>query len=444
MRISNILTICLLGAGASRADDLTIAGGTTLLSGVVRSIDEQGAVELSSPLSPEPLILKSGAVDKVEFNSGNPPAEQPPSMVQLANGDRLPATLEGLDETKLTLSSPYLGRLEIPRGALGMLQLGIRQGKLVYSGPTKLSEWLEGDLDAKNWTFENRNLTANGQASAARLIDFPQQFILRFTLKWEARGNPNFEVTFADPMLEKGKSADRYLLRFNSAGFQIRREASRGQHYAELISLARLPSHFPDRSLDVEIRVNRKTSKLQVYLNGEPDGESVDPLEGTPTGRGIVFNCNNQSNQTQSIRDIQVLELDDSAVRHRSEDRGDPKQDSLISRDDERWGGKLIDIRGDRENQIFRIKSEFQNEPLDIPASAVSTVFFTAKPGDEAKAPKCPFLLRLQDKGVLSVNSCRFDAENVHAVHPLLGPITLKREGVTSLQRTDSKPKPES
>ena len=50
-------------------------------------------------------------------------------------------------------------------------------------------------------------------------------------------------------------------------------QASRGQHYAELISLARLPSHFPDRSLDVEIRVNRKTSKLQVYLNGEPDGE---------------------------------------------------------------------------------------------------------------------------------------------------------------------------
>lgn len=444
MRISNTLTLCLLAAGASHADDLTIAGGATLLSGVVRSIDEQGAVELASPLSPEPLILKSGVVDKVEFSTGNPAAEQPPTMVQLANGDRIPAILEGLDETKLTLSSPYLGRLEIPRDALGMLQLGIRQGKLIYSGPTKLSEWLGGDLDAKNWNFQNRGLTANGPATASRQIDFPQQFVLRFTLKWEARGNPNFEVTFADPMLEKGKSADRYLLRFNSAGFQIRREASRGQHYAELISLARLPSHFPDRSLEVEIRVNRKTSRLQVYLNGDPDGEAVDPLEGTPTGRGLVFICNNQSNQTQVIRNIQVLELDDSAVRHRSEERGDPKQDSLISRDDERWGGRLLDIRGDRENQSFRIKSEFQNDPLDIPASAVSTVFFTVKQDDDAKPPKCPFTLRLQDKGVLSVTSCRFDAENVSAVHPLLGPITLKREGVTSLQRTDSKSKPES
>lgn len=444
MRISNILLPGLLGIAPLWADDLTIAGGSTRLSGSVRSIDEQGSVELASPLSPAPLILKSGTVDKVDFSTDEAAAEQAPALVELANGDRLPATIEGLDEAKLSLTSPHLGKLEIPRDALGLIQLGIRQGKLIYSGPVKLADWMQGEVDSKNWNFENRGLLANGPATAARKVDLPEQFVLRFTLKWEARGNPNFEVTFADPMIEKGKAADRYLLHFNSAGFQIQREASKGQHYGKLINLARLPNQFPERSLEVEIRVNRKTAKLQVYLNGEPEGECVDPLIGSPTGNGIVFTCNNQNGQTQEIRDIQVLELEDSAVRHRAEERGDPNHDSLISRDDERWGGKLLEIRGDSANQVFRIKSEFQNDPLDIPATDVSTVFFKLKPDAGKENPKCPYLLRIKDKGVLSVNSCRFDAETVSAVHPLLGPITIRRDGVTSLQRTETKSKPES
>lgn len=443
MRISNMLMCGLLAAGPAAADDLRISGGTTRLTGTVRSINEQGAVELDSPLSPTPLVLKAGIVDQVEFSAATAQEPQPPSLVQLANGDRLPATIESLDDRKLTVVSPHLGRLEIPRESLRMLQLGIRQGQSVYSGPTKLAEWIEGSADAKNWEFQDRSLVANGPATASRRINFPENFILRFRLEWESRTNPNFEVTFADPMLEKGKAADRYLLRFNSAGFQIKREAARGQHYADVISLARLPNQFPDRSLDIEIRVNRKTSKLEVFLNGEPDGEAVDPLEGTPSGTGLMFICNQQNGQRQEISAIGVTELEDSSIRHRSEERGDPKQDSLISREDERWGGSLLEIRGNRENPLFRLKSEFQNDPLEIPASDVSTVFFAARKDGAPKPPDCAYLLRLKDKGELSVSTCRFDAENVTATHPLLGPVTIKRSGVTSLQRTDAKNPPE-
>src|SRR6478609_5879935 len=90
----------LLAAGASgvlRADNLTLSGDARL-TGTVRSINDAGVIELSSPLSPEPVLLKSGAVAKVEFSA--PEAEQNPpgTLVELVNGDVLPATTESLDD----------------------------------------------------------------------------------------------------------------------------------------------------------------------------------------------------------------------------------------------------------------------------------------------------------------------------------------------------------
>ena len=51
--------------------------------------------------------------------------------------------------------------------------------------------------------------------------------------------------------------------------------------------------------------------------------------------RGDPGNPRNRDRSSSMIR----------ANRHRSEERGDPKTDSLISREDDRWGGRLMDIR---------------------------------------------------------------------------------------------------
>jgi hypothetical protein len=54
--------------GPLAADELTLDGGARL-TGVVRSINEAGVLELLSELSPEPVMLKRGTVEKVEFSS---------------------------------------------------------------------------------------------------------------------------------------------------------------------------------------------------------------------------------------------------------------------------------------------------------------------------------------------------------------------------------------
>lgn len=435
----------LLGASAF-ADDLTLAAGNARLSGTVRSIHPDGVVELASPLSPEPLRLKDGSVNKVEFSTTPAAAETPDAVVELANGDLLPATIEGLDSRALTVTSPDAGRIEIPRAALSSIQLGVRDHKLVYSGPRNIEEWSGIDGPLKNLTFDGGRLVANGQATAARKINLPRNFILRFTLAWQARQMPNFQVYFADPLKPRGEPSDRYYVQFGGAGLEIKREASQGKRYNTIAQLNRTPNLYPDRELKVELHVNRATSRIQLFLNDEPEGTWEDPIPSIPSGDAIAIVCNASNGNPQDIRNVQILELDDSRVRHRTEDRGDAAQDSLISREDDRWGGSLTEIRRNESGPVFVFKSDFQAEPLEIPAAHVSTVFFAKPAGEAGEAADARHFLRLRGEGGLKVTSCRFDGDAVTASHPLLGEIRLARSGIISLERRKpeppAKPKP--
>lgn len=425
--------------GPLLADDLTLGGGARL-TGTVRSINEAGVVELASELSPQPLRMKKGTVEKVEFSAKGTTPKPPSAVVELANGDQLPANIEALDERHLTVLSPEAGRLEIPREALKSLQLGILQRQVAYAGPRNLDEWTRAEADVKNWVFDHNSLIANGPATASKNLSLPHQFILRFTLKWQAKQIPNFQVFFADPLKPKGELCDRYYLQFGGAGLEIKREAAKGKRYNTIVQLNRNPNQYPEHQLQVELRVDREGARLQLILNGEPEGEFVDPIAVVPQGTGITLVCQTQPGSPLEIREIEVLEFDDSRGRHRSEERGDPKADSLISREDDRWGGQLIEIRKSGDGQLFRFKSDFQKDLLEIPAADVSTVFFAAKGGKVAEPADHPFVLRLRGEGSLRVSSCQFSEDAVSAVHPLLGPVKFRREGILSMEQTAAKP----
>lgn len=449
MRISNRLTggfpALLLAATAASADDITLASGNSRLSGEVRAIHADGAIELASPLSQQPLRLKNGAVRKVEFTALPSTADAPGAIVELANGDRIPATVETLDDRTLTVNSPHAGRVSIPRAALSSLQLGVREHKLVYSGPKNLEEWQGLDGQLKNLSIDGGALIANGQASAVRDIGLPRDFIIRFTLIWQERQMPNFQVYFADPLRPRGEPTNRYYVQFNGAGVELKREVEHGKRWHSFVTLNRTPNLYPNRELKVEVHVVRSTSRLKLFINEEPEGEWEDPIGSIPEGGGIAIVSNASNGNVQRVSGIRILELDDSRTRHGAEDRGDGKQDSLISRDDDRWGGSLTEIRPAASGPVFVFKSDFQNEPLEIPETDVSTVFF-AKPAGEADPGAAPaYRLRLRDGGSLQISSCRFDGDSVTAGHPLLGELRLGRAGVLAFESVsaDKPAKPE-
>ncbi len=451
MRISNKILTAILACGHGlivpvSADDLTFADGSTQLTGTVRSIDEADRVELISPLSPQPLLLKGETIEKVEFSMGNAAQAPPSALIELSNGDLLPAAIESMDDRILTVKSPTAGSLEIPRNSLSSLQLGIRQRNLVYAGPRGLEEWIEGNADAKNWSFSNNSLIARGPATASmKITNLPKQFILRYTLKWKDKQSPNFQVYFADPLKAKGEPTDRYYLQFGSAGLEIKREASKGKRYNSIAQLNRRPNQFPDRQLKVEIRVNRNTSRLQLFLNGEPEGEFDDPFSPAPNGTGIalVSNTPNGTSITQEIHNIEILEYDDSRIRHHAEERGDPKTDSLISTEDDRWSGHLTKISKAPEKSVFHFDSDIQTDPLEIPEADVSTVFLASEKDEKTVDEATRLVLNLRGDGSLRVKSCRFTDNVAFADHPLLGMLELRRDDIISIVRTQpEKPKP--
>ena len=421
----------------AHADKLTLTGDARL-TGTVRSIHESGVVELASELSPEPVLLKAGAVDKVEFSAPETAPPPPGTLIELTNGDLLPATVETLDEQNLGVLTEYAGRLTIPRAALKSMQLGVHKRKAIYTGPRSTEEWSRDVDDSRQWKFANGTLVADGPASGSRKFETPPQFILKFTLKWQA--NPNFQIYFADPLTPKAEAVDRYYMQFNGAGLEIKREASKGKRFQTVILLARTPDQFPNNQMDVEIRVDRKASRLHLLLNGEPEGAGVDPVADAPPGNGVTLVNTSSAGLSQEIRAIEILELDNVRARHRSEDRGDTKTDSLISRDEDRWGGRLISIRKGPEGTVFSFKSDFQDEPLELSEADVSTVFFAQPEDQAAPANDHTFALRLSGEGSLRVSSCAFSPEGVTARHPLLGSLKINRAGVVAMERLDPKP----
>lgn len=454
MPISNQITAicCALGMASAtvHADELTLAAGDSRLSGTVRSINENGVVELATELSPEPLMLRDGMLRKVQFSGGGSAEDASSAVIELTNGDLLPGTIESLDERLLTFVSPQAGRLEIPRDALKSMQLGVRRHAVVYAGPMSLDEWSDDGGEMRNWIFERKSLVSRGPSTASKLVDLPEQFILRFNLRWQARNNPNFQVFFADPLLEKGVAADRYYLQFGGAGLEIKRESSTGKRYHTVGLLNRTPNQYPDNQIKVEIRVIRPTSRIQLFLNDEPEGEFVDPIPSVPDGSGITFVCNTSNGSTQEISAIEILEFDDKRGRHGAEDRGNPKTDSLISRDEDRWSGRLLSISQNESGSLFHFKADSQDVPMEIPESDVSTVFFTTRSdnpgaGGTEDHPRS-YLLRLRGQGTLRVGSCRFTEDRVIAVHPLLGPLELHRDGIEAMERgqpeTEELPEP--
>ena len=432
------LCAALAAALPAHADDIALTGDASL-SGTIRSINEAGVVELATALSPEPVFLKAGAVEKVEFSPPQESPDTPGALVELTNGDLLPAAIEGLDGKNLTVTSMDAGRLVIPRAVLKSVQLGIHKRKVVYSGPKNAEEWIGDAEGARSWRFENNALVATGPAYAAKEFNIPSQFVFRFSLKWQ--GNPNFQISFADPLKPKGEVCDRYYLQFAGAGLELKRESTKGNRYTTIILSNRTPDQFAESQVEVEIRVDRKTSRLHLFLNGEPEGAGIDPVKGAPEGRGVTLVSNSPNGNEQEVRGIEILELDDARARHRSEDRGDPKTDSMISRDDDRWGGRLTEIRKTGDGLVFSFKSDFQEAPLELLESDVSTVFF-ANPAEVKKTEVArPLVLRLLANGILRVSSCSFSDTAVFAVHPLLGPLNIRRAGIAALERLESKPK---
>jgi hypothetical protein len=442
MQISNsfkrVATLFMFSSiGILHADKLTMESNARL-TGTVSSISEAGVVELASEIATQPVLLKPGVVQKVEFSAPESIGESPSTLIELINGDMLPVTIDSFDEKELVVKTPSAGGFSIPRSALKSMQLGFHKEKIIYRGPQKNREWKNEIEEPRSWKFSDNALTTDGIAYGSKQFELPLSFTLKFKLKWQE--SPNFRISFADPLNSNANPVDRYMMKFDDGGLEVKRESSKGNRYQNVILLPqRTPEQYPDNKLDIEIRVDRKASLLELLLNGEPETKGVDPAGQAPIGNGILIYGESLGGEEQSISEIEIHEFDHATARHLAEDRGDGKSDSLISRDEDRWSGKLLSIKKGSDGVMLSFKSDFQDDSLELSETEVSTIFF-AQAGGETKLDKeNEYALRLTGNGLLRVSSCAFSNDFITAQHRLLGPLKINRSGVAALEWVSSK-----
>eukprot|EP00903_Cladosiphon_okamuranus_P004037 g4035.t1 len=350
-------------------------------------------------------IAGNGAVREITFEPGETDFGIPDQRLTLVNGDVLPVTVTGLAGDMLTASSPDLGTLEIPRDAVDTLQLGIVPTRVVFSGPEGLGGWILDSSNQQAWEIRNGRFLARENGTIARDVALPEKFIIRFRLSWKNR--PNFRFFFADPLKDAGERVNRYFLQFAGAGMELKRESTGASRYSTVALIDRPPERFSRNSMEIEIRMDRSTGLIQFYLDGELEGRYADRISDIPAGSGIAFQSQAPPESEQEIRNIEVLEWDDRGDRHRSEERGDGREDSLIGRFGERFSGGLTAIREGEEGAVYVFKSDFQKERIELPEEEVSTIFFAG--GKEKDFSEMEGLVvKLRGGGEIRVSACEF------------------------------------
>lgn len=415
------------------ADEVTLTDGSRL-SGTVTALDDTGQILLDSGLAFEPFRLRAETLKRVDFAASGPASDPHDALVTLLDGDSLPGELVGIDADHLTLATPSAGELRIPRKAVGTVQLGVRPRKVLYRGPSDESGW----TIRNGWRFESRRFVSDGGGTLSREFDLPVSFALRFRVAW--RHSPNLQVYFADDSLATTGKADRYYLQLGGSGIELKRQQSNDGHpYLSMASIPGEPSDYPDGDVEVELRVDRQLGLVHLYLDGQYEGRFADPVKSPPAGRGIMFRSNLGGGESQVIDAIEIREWDASSDRHRGEERGDTTRDVVITRSSDRGTGTILGLNPGPDGGVIRYQGPHHPDPVDLPLSEVSTLFF-AHPADPPAAARPPLVLGLRGRGSLGVSSCNFTGETVQAKHPLLGALTLRRDAVATLERPAPRP----
>lgn len=430
------LSLCLLCI-ASFAGAVEISFlGKNKISGELMEMDPDGTVTLNAPYSTEPLKIKPDVIQKIDFGKSNIKYELPEQNITLINGDSLPVEVRSLDEKFLKVHSPSMGELSLPREMISSLEVGIFSKKSIYKGPNEIGEWSNAKDQATEWAVEDKILFSHGSGTIYRDVKLPEKYSIRFKLKWETV--PNFKFSFGDPMDFKGASVNRYYLQFNRAGMEIKRESTGKQRYYPIAQIARTPQEFAAKELWIEVRVNRKNGRIELYLDNRLQDKYTDNYPNTPSGTGISFHAEAAEDNQLSITNIEISQWDERADSNALRERGDLKEDAVIGSNGERSGGRILSIINGSDGSIYRFKSNYQDNPMDLPDSEVSTIYFADAAPDKKLEEFKGLSLFFRGGGSCQVTKCSFNGDKVSISHPLLGDIQLNRSIVSHLERSVS------
>lgn len=424
--ITSTLLICL--ASTSIADELALIDGSEL-TGEVISMTSEGTLVLESPNALNPLEIRASNIRRVNFTDAQNKSLSHDARVSLINGDNLPCDLLSIDDQSVKVDTDFAGILELDRSAVSRIQLGLKPRRVLMNGVSSKTSWTLDD----DWRISGDALRSNGRGSATTKVDeLPTAFSVSFDVSWKNRPHMTFLFGGEKPDAANN-SQTRYALEFGLSGFELKRIGNSGQSQT-LGWVNRKPTDFRDKQVQVDVRCDRESRIIWLYIDGELEGRFLDPSEEIPAGNYITFKSSSD-NRDQNITKLRVREWDSIGDRHRSEDRGENTSDVIIDNDGQRFNGDLLETTKEDGDNIVLFKIRHHDQPLHIPLKLTSTLFLAT-----AVENKSDPALRLQisSNGMLSAKNCELGNEFIKLSHPLIGDLRINRDAAVAFVRNET------
>jgi hypothetical protein len=342
------------------------------------------------------------------------------SHIGTANGDRIPGVIREMDDKRVLLDTAFGGTLEFPREQVGLLAPNPLGGRTLYHGPYDPEEWVmlnmehQDGIPAPKDDGEEGKKTAlwkhtgtawywqNKEAGTAlvRKSGLPDRAMLRFDIAWKSRLSCTvaFHTDFKKPLHagEEGEQArDRparvmsstslpdlfgqgYALQIYSNYVMLHRMTfdEDGRPGLDRVQTANSSLRLGDSgSATVEIRCNRLSGEILLFINGEfvvQWSEIAVGLDhaGGYAGKGDGFGFVVQAEESpMRISEVLVAEwngMPDAARSLQVEDA----DIVLLANGTDRFSGKVTGLRAGK------LKLEGRYGDFEFPLDEIAEVRF--------------------------------------------------------------------
>jgi len=438
---SLIIPLCLILVNAAHGDTLETDHGDTI-SGTVESL-EHGTVVFKSPMSPQALQIKASSLKHLTFPQTNKSGPKHSEVLTLINGDALPCHVTSIDENHLSLTTGYAGNLNVDRSKIRSVRFGIMSEEILFIGNESPETWTHMD---GSWSMTG-DQAYEGKGHLAQQLTLPDKVRYQYDLSWQS--TPNFAFRFFAENNSAASKQNAYELIFNSKGMEIRRYPDNTQIALDIISLS--PADIQQgqkqkKSINIDLRVDKSEGLISLYLDstfiGTWEDETVSPTNGNYT----IFHNRSDQKTNCVISNIAITSRIGSInSRFYDKDATLAKTDILTDNEGDNIPGKLVEMQSDDANKrivIFERKNaqdSLEEVSLQVPEHRVSTLLFAK---EENPAPSAGFshMLHLNNGGKLQISQPEITADQLSAIHPILGPLNVSRTSIESLSKGNTEP----
>lgn len=423
---------------AQDQDKLTLGNGDLFLGKVIAL--EDGLIELKSPHSKTPLKIINKSLQRLSFGSlKQSPGDEGALPVNsqeivLGNGDRFPGELMALDEENVIFQTWFTGDLPIKRSQIQCLLFGKTPQKAVFRGPGELDQW---EMDnSRSWSIRDQRLIARQRSSIGRDLNLPENFTLRSKVTWTESPSFRIHLCSSEPSVESDSANGSYLVTFGTSSVQLQRileGKDGGKIYQRLFNNEVFMRTLGAKDVDIELRVDRSSSMVYLYLDGRKAGQGFDPNE-PPRGSSVIYDSQSHSSSNLIVEGIEVDEWDTSTHNLRLEPRAGDEFDTLSVEDGDRFSGEILSYDPTEDNESFSIKTSLSPEPLTIPLAHCAVMYFAREPEEEAT--KTRYQINLRIGGKLTVSQITLGPDRLTATHPWLGTLKIDRRVVESITKS--------